>query len=525
MNDQEQSIEIAIDFQLGIYSAVQPTSLPKGGYLLKKNAYMNKVGSNAKRFGSAPVTSAALAATIQYLTEYVTSLGSSLLAVSGTTLYKYDGASTLTPQTMTNAFASANVYSVAFTDVNLVSILFIADSDDLKKYTGSAVITIVPAPDDASPAPANGMAAINLLNPIYTWVHSGHLFVSDGKDVAYYSKQFVFDYFPVTYYERWVNNNDYITGPGVSFGDVCVIPMRRRWAVLTGTDFSNFSGNKFLNTINGNISPRAIQKLTYPDGSQTVAYLSDDGMYEIYDTGFIDSSGSGTRNLATRPLMKDKVDFSSYGFTEAEKIAANAYFDSITNMYILCIKRGAINYAFAYDVRNREWTGLWENIKAESSIRFNNVLYYAGATKLLHKYDDTLATDYDDLARTTGTIVAWRCALDVIMLEDSGYPSYLDYVIINAKSFLTTSTIDLTVVGTSDTYVYLNAVQSSYGVWDISDWDSCVIANLDFTSIVGAPSRTVVKKRALFFQIILENDRDELVELYKIVLKGRISGN
>lgn len=635
MNDQEQHIEIPIDSQLGIYNAVAPTSLPKGGYLLKKNAYANKIGSNSKRWGSAPVTTSALAATIQYLTKYrynnsvavgaapalsavagtatlptatyyvrytyvtdngetaasaeasqvitlgqklhiiipaipfhansinvyisastntekkeyntttltteqivpltgtiayptanTTAFNTELLAASGTTLYAlYNGA--LNAATMTNALVSSNIYTVAFINLALTSILFITDGGSVKSYNGSAVVNITPAADDTSPAPANYLATLNTLLPIYCWTFKGFLFISIGDDSAWHSKLGQFDYFPTTFTTRYVRNNDYITGCGVSFGDVCLLPMRRGWGVTTYSSAVStlMTGNQFLNTISGNISPRAIQKLTYPDGSQTIAYLSDDGVYEIYDTGFIDSSGSGARNYATRSLMKDKVDFTSYGFTEAEKIAANAYFDSVTNMYILCIKRSTTLYAFAYDVRSREWTGLWENIKVESTIRFNNVLYYAGATKLLHKYDDTLATDYDDFARTTGTIIDWDCYLDVLMLENSGYQSYLDYVIINAKNFLTPSTIDLTVVGTSDTSVYLNAVQSNYAVWDISLWDFCVLANADFSTIVGAPSRTLVKKRAYFFQIRLRNNRNELVELYRMKLIGRSSGN
>jgi hypothetical protein len=631
MNDQEQPAELMFDTQLGINNALQPTSLPKGAYLSKRNAYQNKVGSNAKRPGSAPVTSSALAATIQYLTEYrfnnsvavgaaptltavagtatlptttyfvrytyvtdngetaaspeasqaitlgqnlhivvpaipyhansinvyisssantekkeyntttlatdqttpltgtvaypvsgTTSFSTELLASSGTSLYGYyNGA--LNVATMTNPLVSSSIYTVAFTDINLASILFITDGGAVKKYNGTAVLLITPAPDDVSPAPANGLAAINLKNPIYCWVHKGHLFVSDGKDIAYFSKQFVQDYFPVTYYQRWVRNNDYMTGPGISYGNICLIPMRRGWGVLTGSTFNDFNGNQFLNTISGNVSPRAIQKVTYPDGSQTVVYLSDDGVYEVYDTGFIDSTGSGSRNYATRSLMKDKIDFISYGFTSAEMTAAEAYFDSILNTYILTIKRSTTNYAFILDVRTKEWD-LWDNIRAESTIRFNGMLYYAGATKLLHAYDATLAMDYDDFARTTGTIIDWDNYLDVIMLENSGFQSYLDEVIINAKSFPTASSIDITIVGTSDTTVYQNAVQSQYATWDTSLWDFCVLANLDFSTIVGAPSRTIVKKKGYFFQIRLRNNRNELVELYRIKLKGRTSG-
>jgi hypothetical protein len=529
--DQDQHVEIPIDYQLGIYNSVQPTSLPVGGYLLKKNAYQNKIGSNSKRPGSAPVTTSALSATIPYLTVYQkTNAIAELLASSGTTLYRFNAAN-FDAITMTNALESSNIYSVGFTDTALNSVLCITDGGDFKFYQGSAVANVTPSPNDALSDPPNGLAAINLLNPIYCWVHAGHVFLSTGDDVVYYSKRSdptnkkEYAYFPTTFYQRFVRNNDYATGPGISYGDVMMLPMRRGWGVMTGTDSTNFAGNKFLNTVSGNIAPRAIAKLTDPNGEQTIAFLSDDGVYEIYDTGFVDSSGVGSRNYATRSLMKNKIDFSSYGFTDAEKIAANAYFDSITNMYILCIKRSTTSYAFVYDVRNKEWSGLWENIKAESTIRFNNMLLYAGSTKLLHAYDDRLGTDYNEIGLTTGTAIDWDCYLDVIMMENTGFQSNLDYVIINAKNFLTPSTIDITIVGTSQTTVYEDAVQSNYATWDVSLWDFCVLANPDFSTIVGAPSRTLVKRKAYFFQIRLQNNRDELVELYKIKLIGRISGN
>lgn len=527
MEDQERRIEIPIDFQLGIYNSVQPTSLPVGGYLLKKNAYMNKLGSNAKRPGSAPVTNVALAATIPYITVYqVSNTLAELLASSGTTLYRLN-VDDFDAITMTNALESSNIYTVGFTNLALESILFITDGGDVKSYDGTAVANITPAADGVDPAPANYLADLNALSPIYSWVFKGHLFISIGDDSAWHSLYGQFDYFPITFTTRYVRNNDYITGCGVSFGEICLLPMRRGWGITTYSESTStlMTGNQFLNTINGNISPRAIQKVTSPDGSQTVVYLSDDGLYEIYDTGFIDSSGSGSRNYATRPLMKDKLDFSSYGFTEAEKTAANAYFDSVTNMYILCIKRSTTNYAFAYDVRNREWTGVWENIKAESTIRFETMLLYAGSTKLLHAYDDRLAADYNEIGLTTSIAIDWDCYFDVTIMENTGYQSNLDYVIVNAKNYPTPSTIDITIVGTSNTSVYLDAVQSSYATWDLSLWDFCVLANPDFSTIVGAPSRTLVKKRAHFFQIRLRNNREEFVELYRVKLIGRTSGN
>ena len=634
MDDQEQSVTIAIDSQLGIYNAVQATSLPKGGYLLKKNAYMNKLGSNAKRPGSKVVTNTALGSTIPYLTVYqfpnlvaagiaptlsavagsetlpdatyyvrytyvtdqgeteaspeasqaitltevlhivipaipyhansiniyistttntetlrfnqtalikdiiaplptagvayptvnMTAFTSELLASSGTSLYSFYNAD-FHSATMTNPLASSDIYTVGFTNTALTSILFITDGGAIKKYDGSAVTLITPASDDTAPAPANGMAAISLLLPIYCWVHAGHLFVSYGKDVVFYSKLYEFDYFPVTFYQRWVRNNDYCTGPGIPYGDAMMLPMRRGWGVMTGSNSTTFDGNKFLNTVSGNIAPRAIQKVTYPDGSQTVVYLSDDGVYEIYDTGYLDSSGTGSRNYATRALMKDKFDFTNIGFTESEKIAASAYFDSTTNMYILTIKRSSIDYALVYDVRGREWEGKWENIKALSTIRHDNGLYYAGSTKLLHKYDFAIATDYDDLAESTKTDVDWDCYTDLVKLEDTGYQSYLDYLIVNAEIFTTASSISYTIITFNSTEEYDRAVISQYMTWGETNWGDAVWANLDFSTQAGAPNRGVIKKRSYFFQIRFRNNVNELVTLNKFTLKGRISGN
>lgn len=631
--DQEKPIELMVDLQLGIQNALAPTSLPKGGYLVKRNAMQTKIGSNSKRPGSTPVTSTALGALIQYLTEYrfansvaagavpvlsavagtatlptatyyvrytyvtdngeteasaeasqaitlgeklhivipaipyhansinvyissttntekkeyntatliteqiiplvgtaayhttnSTAFSTELLAASGTSLYSlYNGE--LHAATMTNALVKSDIYTLGFTDVSLVSILFITDGGSVKQYDGSAVANITPAADEVSPAPPNYLATINTFNPIYSWTFKGSLFVSSGNDGAWHSKYLRFDYFPNNFFTSYVRNNDYITGCGVPFGDVCLIPMRRGWGVTVYDSVLStlMTGEHFLNTISGNVAPRAIAKLTYPDGSQTVAYLSDDGYYEVYDTGFIDPSGSGTRNLATRSLMKDKVDFTAYGFTDAEKTAAEACFDTTLNLYISTIKRGAINYGFVYDVRSKEWE-LWDNIRAESTIRFNGILYYAGSTKLLHKYDATLATDYDDFAQTTGTIVVWDCYTDLIELEDTGYQSYLDWLVVSAKNFATKSSCDIYIITFNSTTEFDNAVRSQYMTWGVTNWGEAVWANLNFTNQVGAPPRTKIKKKSFFFQIHFSNPRDELFELYKYKLIGRVSG-
>jgi hypothetical protein len=520
--DQERHTEVAVNTLLGLNTAGVPTSLQVGQFRYLMNSYQAKVGSATKRPGTVPVT-AALAATIQYLTEFKSSASSvapDLLAASGTTLYKFNEVDTLTAQTMTNPLVSANIYTLAFTNANLVSILFITDGGVVKKYDGTAVANIAPAANDAAPAPANALTSINAMNPVYCWVHKSQIFVSTGNDTIYYSKPYQFDYFPETSYERFVRNNDYITGPGVTYSDVLLIPMRRGWGLLTGKNFDTFVGNQFLNTVNGVIAPRSIQRITYPNGSQTIVYLSDDGVYEVFDTGAIDT---GTRQYATRSLMKDLIDFDAVGFTDSEKNAATSHFDQTMNLYILLIKRDTASYAYCLDVRNGQWY-LWNNIKGESLLRHNGTLYYAGSEKQLRKFDVTLGSDWNESTKTTGTPIDQDCITDMIAMEDTGYPSYLDYLVLYGKQYDTASSLDVTVIFYQTTEAVAGALQSQYMIWDISAWDVGVYANLDYTDLVGKPPRVKFKKKSYYFQIRFRNPRDELSEFYRYKLTGRVSG-
>lgn len=524
--DEERHVTVDVPFFLGLNTAQKPGSLQQGQWRAMKNAYQADIGDCSKRPGTVPVTTSALGATIKYLTEYKSSASSvtpDLFAASGTNLYKYDGASTLTLQTMTNALTSSDIYTVPFTNSSSTSILFITDGGSVKRYNAGSpgtVVNITPAADDAAPAPANNLTTLNGQAPIYCWIHKDYLFISMGKDAVYYAKKFQFDYFPTTYFNRFVRQNDYITGPGITYSDVCMIPMRRGWGVLTGSEFSDFSGNIFLNTNNGCISGRSIQRITRPGGEQTVVYLSDDGVYEIFDNGSINS---GSRQYSTRALMKEKIDFNAIGFTDAEKKAAVSYFDVTYNLYILLIKRDTANYAYCMDIRNGEWY-VWTNIVAETLVRSNGTLYFGGADKLLKKFDPTLATDWNESTKTTGSSVDWDVITDVIAIEETGFASMLDYILIWAKQYSTTSTIDFYINKFSGTDEYDSLVKNQIMVWGTGIWGQAAWYNVNFTDLVGKPVRLPYKKKSYFFQLRFRNNRNELAKLYHYKLHGRSSG-
>lgn len=520
--DQQQPIEIDVDTFLGLNTALQPTSLEKGQWRSLKNAYMSKIKANAKRPGSAPVTASALVASIKHLASYKSSSTSSpaILAASGTTLYKFNGTDTLTAQTMTNPLNTSDIYTEDFTNSALTSRMIIGDGASLKGYDGTTVANIAPAVDDPAPASPNGLTSINAKGHKFVWAHSYHIFSSPGNNELYYSKRYEYNYWPTTQFFYLVRENDFINGCGVSFDNVCLIPMRRGWNIITGTNFDDFDSSQFLNTSQGVIAPRTIKKTTYPDGTQTVIFLSDDGVYEV----FMVSTIGGTRIYATRPLMKDLIDFTSIGFSEAEKAASYSTYDETLSLYMLYIKRGTEQYAYCLDTRSKQWFVWTFHFDVMPSLRFEGVLYFAGSTGHLHKYDLTLASDWNESTKTTGTPIDWDVYTDVIPFENSGFASMLDFLLVWAKQFPSTSTIDVEINLYSGTEQIVNFVNNQYMVYGETSWGAGIWFNLNFTDLTTRPARKSIHKKSYFFQVRFRNPRDELVEMYRYRLSGRTSG-
>lgn len=463
---------------------------------------------------------------VAYPTANTTAIVSELLASSGTSLYSYyNGA--LNAATMTNALNKSDIYTLAFTNLALDSILFITDGADVKSYDGSAVADISPASDDVDPAPANYLATLNTLGPIYCWTFKGFLFISTGDDSAWHSKLYEYDYFPTTFTTRYVRNNDYINGCGVPFGDVCLLPMRRGWGVtLYDASVSTLMiGDNFINTINGNIAPRSIQKLTYPDGSQTVAYLSDNGMYEIYDTGYIDSSGTGTRNYSTRSMMQEKIDFVGIGLTEDEKKAAVAVFHPQKFLYLLSFQKSSVNYTYAYDTRNKEWYTDWLTFHAKAYLS-SDELYFAGSMKKLQKFDVNLYDDWNEPTKTTGTIVYSKRYSPALSFEFSGFQSFWDAYLLESKQWLVQSTLDITFIFSANLDEMESIIKNEIFVENVSRWGFAKYANLNFTDTVNEPNEILFDYSRLskYAQILIESPRSEPMKLFRELIKGRGSG-
>lgn len=514
--------ELEVKAFLGQNTATNPAELAIGAQALAKNAVMRDIGTIGKRDGSQPVTTTALANPIKHLTQYKSSTTAQpdLLASAGTTLYKFNGTDTLTGQTMTDALVTSDIYTEDFTDGTLTSRLVIADTGDLKGYNGTAVADIVPATDDPAPAPANVLADINVKGNKFVWVYTGHVFVSPGTNELFYSERYTFDYFPEVQYFFLVRENDYINGCGIAFNNVCLIPMRRGFAMLTGENFDNFDASTFLNTVNGVIAPRSVVRVTYPNGAQTVAYLSDDGVHEVFDTGAIDT---GVRQYSSRSLMNEKINFLGAGFTLTEMSQAYMEFDAESNLLKLWITRNTTYYCYVMDVRDGEWRVWVFPWDAKPSLRFNGFSYFAGSTGHLHKFDEDLYTDWNESTKSTGTPVDFDVYSGLLSFEFSGHPSYLDYLLIEAKQWTVPSKLDVTIIYGSGIVELLSALLNQIFVWGETAWSEAEWANTNFTDVVNNAKRLVFKKKGKYFQRRMRNNRDEPVLVYKEKYIGRLS--
>lgn len=525
---------------LGMNSALNPSQLPQGSHRLAMDACLKAINTIGKRPGSVPVTNSPLGGPLTYLVTYKSSASSvapELYAVAGNTLYKYS-AGVLTGQTMTNAFTSSNVFGVGYTDYADVSNLLLVSGGSLQQYTGTEVKNVPPAPDDPgydptkpSVLPPNTLPAINAKGLKYIWVFTGHVFVSDGTDLMWYSKRYHYDYFPggVQFF-RFIRDNDYVTGPGVSFGGLCLIPMRRGWGVITGETFDDgvspnaFKANQYLNTNNGNVSSRGFAKITYPGGQQTIAYLSDNGVNEIFDTGIDNIETSGTRQYSTRNLMDNKIDFNKYRFTDAEKSAAVASFDAITGRLKIAIDRDTMHYIFNYDTQNQEWYVWRLPWSTRSLTEFEGSMYFGGTTGLLHRFDEDLYSDWNQVAKTSGTTVKMEIATGLLSAEFTGESSYLHYIILECQMWGVPSSLDYKLVYGAGAIAADKQIKTEIFVWNVTAWNEGQWANIQYTDNVNQAKRRKIHKKGKYFQLFMKNDRDEPMTILRYRLEGTSSG-
>lgn len=229
----------------------------------------------------------------------------------------------------------------------------------------------------------------------------------------------------------------------------------------------------------------------------------------------------GFRTISTKSLMKDKIDFQALGLTKEEKKAAVGYFETEYSVYLLSFKKGTESHTYAYDVRNGEWYP-WD-IHTNSIVRHNDVLFFANDGHL-RKFDKGLYSDWDDKDKTIRIPMMFERYSPIYALEFSGFPSYWDYYLLEARMFYEPSTLDVITIFFDQTVEKPSAIKNEAMIWGKSKWGEAKWVNPGYSDIVNQPNEIIFHNKSKYVQMIWRNDLDEPVEIYKEVWKGRLSG-
>lgn len=486
------------------------------------NNLPGKIGGLAKRAGTVPLTTAAIGA-IPTLANLRKAGNNAILAGSGTTLYKYNAA-TWTAQTMTAALNSAAFDWAQFRDATAQEVLMIADGTALKYYNGTEVKNVTPAPNDTTPtdAPANVLAA---RNPIGVLVHNNRLVIWEANsDTLFNSKVGFFDYFRQTDFQRFVKQNDFIQ-TCVSYAGALLVFMRYNIGVRFGDGYSAVPAaddwsQDFVDTSDGCVNPRSVQLVVYPDGREEVFYQSDKGVHAVYtiDTLSLDTSA----RYSTRNVTKNQIDFKALGLTKAEWQAATSYF--YDQRYWLIYKKAGTYQGLVFDANTSQWYPV-DNIKAQTFLNDEDYLYFAAEDGHLKVFDDELANDWNDAAKTSGSPVKWDWYSKLMTPKLTGFDHFWDILLIEARQLYGTSTVDVEVNTYRNQYQLTGAIKTEIMIIGVSQIGEAQIANQNLTDFVNNAKRLRTCDSGLrgqYAQIHLSNHRSEKVEIYNIKYEVRM---
>ncbi|UKS27204.1 hypothetical protein LOZ80_38090 [Paenibacillus sp. HWE-109] len=488
------------------------------------NNLPRKIGGLSKRDGTIPLTTSAIGA-IKTLTNLRKAGVNTILATAGTTLYKY-ATGAFTGVTMTNALASANIDATQFKDASSNEVLVITDGGVLKYFNGTAVANVTPAANDAGPAPANVLATLNTtMPPVGILVHNNRLVIwGTNTDQINHSKPGFYDYFRATDYQRFVKENDYIV-QCATFSGAFIVLMRRHVGVLFGDGYTTPATSEdwsqdFLDTTDGCVNPKSVQLVIYPDGREELFYQSDRGVHAVYTLNTLSLDTSA--RYATKSVTQFQIDFTSLGVSKTEWANATAYFKD--GRYWLIYKVGSAWKGLVFDTIDQQWRPV-ESISANSFYHDEDYFYFAGDEGHLKVFDSSLYSDWSTYNKAvgTGTPINWYWYSKLMTPKLTGYDHLWDILMIEAKQFNLSSTIDIEVNTYSGRYSLVGALKTEVMIIGVSKIGQAQIQNPNMTDYINNAKRIgPMGLKGQYAQIKMTNNRDEPVEVYSTKMEVRV---
>lgn len=404
----------------------------------------------------------------------------------------------------TTTINAADLRLMTYKDRSINDVVLIADQGKLKAYNGTDVRQIkpyYPSTNEQTNPGLNDMA--NLTNFRALAIKKDRIFaaahptVKNRVSFCYRDPAIgyaTFDYWPAPFFiDVAADENDEIVELKV-FRDALVIFCKRTspWVLYgDGTTMADYQLHK-INTPSGCVSAKSVQIV-----GNNIFYLSDDHVYSLFATD---------QNYVSAEIVSQNVEktLKSISLADKEK-AVGTFFD---NKYYLSFPDGT---CLIFDTLLKSWTK-WTNIKANSFLDRDGVLYFATATGLIQKFDSAVFND-------DGAAISFLMRTKNL---DFGFPvqiKKLKRMWTIAKQFdAQSSTYNLKLIA-DYLEVSNNDISTDIsGVWDEGDWDD---VDWDFKDVVKTVHK--IKIKAEYLQVEITNSvLDQPLSIYEIIFRFKL---
>jgi hypothetical protein len=499
------------DFSLGINDKDSPNLIPDNALVDAENAIIGR-GFVSKRHGYSKYTPTALSAGITKLYDMFKNNGTKeFLSVSDLKLYK-DSAGTLSaiPFNTITALTSNDVQMVTYKDRNIADVVLLADGGKLKFYNGTDVKEVTPHTpvDNSATGGGNELSdpgtndLANLTKFRAMAIKKDRIFAAAHPTVKNrisfchhdpYIGYAVYDYWPAAFFfDIATDENDEIVDLKVFRDGLVALCKRSVWILYgDGRTINDYQLHK-INVPGGCISPKSVQVV-----GNDLFYLSDDHVYALFAT---------EENFVSAKIMSVNVENTLKKISRADKEKAVGYF--FENKYYLSFPDGT---CLVYDTLLQSWTK-WSNIKANSFLERDGVLYFSADTGLIYKFDEAVYSD-------DGVAINFSITLKNM---DFGYP-------VQDKKFRRLWTIAKQFDALSSSFNVTAVIDYvTVNLTDISTDQSFVLGEgvlgtslLGFIDVVQNELR--VRERGKNIQLIFTNNNvDEPLVLYGFALQYKV---
>lgn len=393
-----------------------------------------------------------------------------------------------------------SVQMMSYKDRSIQDVTLIADTGKLKTYNSSIVQEVkphTPNSNEATNPGANDLA--NLTNFRALAIKKDRVFAAAHPTVknrlSFCHRDVnlgyaVYDYWPASFFfDVATDENDEIVQLA-TFRDGLLIFCKRTspWILYgDGTTLADYTLHK-INTPAGCIAPDSVVTV-----GNNIFYLSEDHVYSLFATD---------QNYVSAQIVSQNIENTLKDIPRADKEKAVGYF--FDNKYYLAFPSGT---CLVFDTLLQAWTK-WTNIKSNSFLERDGVLYFGADTGLIYNFDETVYNDDGTAISFSMTTKNMDFGFQVQVKKYKRLWTVAKQYDVLSSSFTIKAVVDYVTINITD----ISTDQS--GVWDEGNWDTVY---WDYVGVVQ--DRRNIQQKGKSIQLIVSNSNaGEPVTLYGLVL-------